>query len=122
MACHLLETGRSYEAITDTLLTRTARDLGHRWDTDEISFADVTVGISRLFRVNAAFSSMMNEIVARPGPRLLFATLPCQRHTLGLVLAAESFRRDGWNVELRLRRAHPTLQTMSRTTAQASLA
>ena len=91
-----------YAQIADGLLSQAARRLGRGWDEDGLSFGDVSMAIGQIFRLNQMFRRR-HVPLARPSGRLaLFATLPGQHHNLGLVLAAEAFRRDGWEVDLRL--------------------
>jgi methanogenic corrinoid protein MtbC1 len=93
---------QDYARIADGLLSRAARRLGQRWEEDSLSFADVSVAVAQIFRLNQAFRQR-HVPIRRGAARLgLFATLPGQPHNLGLVLAAEAFRGQGWDVELRL--------------------
>lgn len=98
----LTERRQDYAQISDGILAQTARRLGRRWEEDGLSFAEVSVGITQIFRLNQAFRQR-NVPLTRADDRLaLFATLPGQPHNLGLVLAAEAFRGEGWQVDLRL--------------------
>jgi methanogenic corrinoid protein MtbC1 len=93
---------QDYARIADGLLSRAARRLGERWENDSLSFGDVSVAVAQIFRLNQSFRQR-HVPIRRRAPRLgLFATLPGQPHNLGLVLAAEAFRGEGWDVELRL--------------------
>lgn len=94
--------GASHTLIADGLLSAAARALGRSWEDDELSFLDVSLGISTLFRVNALLRSGSHTVSTTDGPRAMFVTLPGQAHTLGIILAAEAFRRDGWEIDLRL--------------------
>jgi MerR family transcriptional regulator, light-induced transcriptional regulator len=94
---------KSYIEIADSLLAGVARSAGERWEADEVSFADVTLVVGNLLRLRRALSEA--DVVATVdgcGATALFAALPSQSHTLGLTLAAEAFRRDGWAVKLLL--------------------
>jgi methanogenic corrinoid protein MtbC1 len=94
---------KSYLEIADSLLAGVARSAGERWEADEVSFADVTMVVGNLLRLRHALSEA--DVVATVhgrGATALFAALPSQSHTLGLTLAAEAFRRDGWAVKLLL--------------------
>lgn len=94
---------KSYIEIADTLLAGVARSLGTRWEADEVSFADVTLVMGNLLRLRRALSEAdVNATADGRGATVLFAALPDQSHTLGLTLAAEAFRRDGWSVKLLL--------------------
>lgn len=94
--------GAKHTLIADGLLAAAARALGKRWEDDELSFLDVSLGISRLFRVNALLRSDSHPISTADARRAMFVTLQGQAHTLGIILAAEAFRREGWEVDLRL--------------------
>jgi methanogenic corrinoid protein MtbC1 len=91
-----------YAQIADGFLCEAARRLGRGWEEDSLSFADVTVAISQIFRLNQAFRQRHVPLRRGREQLALFATLPGQQHNLGLVLAAEAFRREGWQVDLRL--------------------
>jgi methanogenic corrinoid protein MtbC1 len=93
---------QNYAQIADGLLSQAARRLGRGWEEDTLSFADVSVAVAHIFRLNQAFRQR-NVPLVRGGETMgLFATIPGQPHNLGLVLAAEAFRGEGWKVDLRL--------------------
>jgi methanogenic corrinoid protein MtbC1 len=93
---------QSYARIADGMLSEAARRLGESWEEDKLSFAEVSVAIAQIFRLNQAFR-WRHRPMRRERERLaLFVTLPGQSHNLGLVLAAEAFRNEGWQVELHL--------------------
>lgn len=83
------------------LLAPAARELGTRWETDDIDFGTVTLGLWRIH-------SMVHELnlnspvapqggVATPG-RILIAVVPGSDHTLGALMLSEFFRRADWDV------------------------
>jgi len=94
--------GENYSHLSDGLLADAARRLGAGWDTDSLSVVDVTVAVATLMRAHAILRSEATEPDLRHRPRVLFVGLCEQAHTLGILLAAEAFRRDGWDVSLRL--------------------
>jgi methanogenic corrinoid protein MtbC1 len=93
---------QDYAQIADGLLSEAARRLGRAWEEDKLSFADVSVGISQIIRLNQQFRRRHVPLIRHPDRTAFFATLPGQAHNLGLLLAAEAFRGEGWAVELRL--------------------
>ncbi|PWK61022.1 cobalamin B12-binding domain-containing protein [Roseicyclus mahoneyensis] len=93
---------QDYAKIADGLLSRAARRLGEGWEADKLSFADVSVAIAQIFRLNQAFRQRNVPFVRGPERLGIFATIPGQPHNLGLVLAAEAFRGEGWQIDLRL--------------------
>lgn len=94
--------GDGFTCVADDLLAAAARRLGERWEDDTLSFVDVTVGVSTLFRVNACLRRDSHASAPNDERRAVFATLPGQTHTLGIILAAEAFRRSDWDVALQL--------------------
>lgn len=98
----LTDRRQDYAQVADGILAAAARRLGRGWDDDKLSFADVSVAIAQIFRLHQAFRQR-NVPLPRAAKKLgLFASLPGQPHNLGLVLAAEAFRNEGWLVDLRL--------------------
>lgn len=96
----LMDGGVTAETIYLVYLASAARQLGAWWETDHVSFFDVTVGTSRIFGIMRA----MRHHFVHPGPLprkvAVFATVPGEDHTLGVTMATDFFRKDGWDVEL----------------------
>ncbi len=103
-AVEMIETlrveGRSYEQIAEALFTETARRLGKGWEQSELSFLEVNIGISTLLRINTQIRGRFSQTGSPMEGDVLFATLPHQSHTLGIILATEAFRQSGLQVEL----------------------
>ena len=93
---------QNYSKIADGLLSEAARRLGRLWEEDSLSFADVSIAISHIFRLNQRFRQRNVPLVRGSDKLALFASIPGQPHNLGLVLAAEAFRGEGLKVDLRL--------------------
>jgi methanogenic corrinoid protein MtbC1 len=93
----LLHRGLDLETLLLHLLAPAARRLGTLWEADKIDFVDVTIGTSRLQQLLHKFS------LGRRGDdagdrRMLLIPVPGEQHTFGLVMVAELFRREGWQV------------------------
>jgi methanogenic corrinoid protein MtbC1 len=94
-----LARGVSIEALYLELLTPTARELGQLWMDDEITFADVTVGIGRLQRILRLLSPDFGPGLGDGGDgRRVLLLAPGGAHTFGVTVVAEFFRRAGWDV------------------------
>ena len=92
-----------YAQVADGLLSAAARRLGQMWQSDEISFFEVSIAVSLIFRLNHDHAQRYVPIARDATLRqAVFATLPGQAHNLGLVLAAEAFRQEDWQVALLL--------------------
>lgn len=82
------------------LFVPAARHLGEMWTNDRCSFTDVTVGLCRLQQLVHELSPAFEQEAEHRehGRRLLLTGYPGERHTFGLVLVEEFFRRAGWEV------------------------
>ena len=78
-------------------ITEAARVLGRWWLSDEIDFASVTVGSSRLHRLLYDLSPQFLAGGHAPlGATALLLAEPESQHTMGLFMVSEFFRRAGW--------------------------
>lgn len=94
--------GLRYEALVDRVFAPAARILGQKWNNSDLSFSEVSNGISTLLLVNAKLRTQTAPVPAGVPKHVLFGTLPHQAHTLGIILAAEAFRWQHWDVEMML--------------------
>jgi hypothetical protein len=74
-----------YARVADGLLSASARRLGEMWQRDELSFFEVSIAVSLIFRLNHDHAQRHVPIAREPDLRqAVFATLPGQAHNLGL--------------------------------------
>lgn len=89
--------GHPVERLFASLLAPVARQLGEMWTSDEVSFVEVTLAVSRIQRI-------LFELCEPAAPSsngtftVLLTATPGEQHTLGLHMAAETFRRAGIEV------------------------
>ncbi len=103
----LLADGMSLETVYLDLMARAARDLGKLWETDDLSFVDVTIGLSGLHLLLREFGAPSEQLAdgsrqkvsGRAMRKALLLPAPGDQHTFGLVLVAEFFRQSHWIVE-----------------------
>ena len=103
--------GTSVREIYMSFIAAAARELGRRWDRDEISFAAVTTASGRLYRIIRGLRHVLDR-TADLGPqdgRIVLALLPGDTHTLGSEMAADLLRRAGWTVDLSVGEDHDTV-------------
>ncbi|ROU03120.1 cobalamin B12-binding domain-containing protein [Histidinibacterium lentulum] len=90
------------EEVADLHVPAMARRLGLRWHRDELSFAQVTIGMSRLQRlvrdIVAEFDT--DRCVGREVGSLLLVVPEQEQHTLGAILLCGQLRRRGLSVRL----------------------
>jgi len=96
------DTGVSREEIADFYVPELSRRLGDRWCEDSLSFAEVTIGVSRL-------QSLLRDLgpewrsdchAGKDGATALIIVAVDNYHTLGAMLLAGRLRRRGLSVRL----------------------
>lgn len=96
----MIDSGTSVEAVYLGMLGPAARRLGEMWEADTVDFTQVTIALWRLqeimYDLHAAF--LDDAIPAVQVRRILIAPSPGSRHTFGMLMVAEFFRRAGWAV------------------------
>lgn len=95
----LVDAGLTVEEICLDHLAPAARRLGEWWEDDRLPFTEVALATARI-------QSMLRRIPAasaarRGGSRgAVFCAVPGEQHTLGVMMAADLFRRHAWDVSL----------------------
>jgi MerR family transcriptional regulator, light-induced transcriptional regulator len=95
----LTSQGTSTDLIFLNLLAPAARLLGEMWEADTTDFANVTLGVSRLHRIlrHLGENDPDGDRATTSGT-ILLTTIPGEQHSFGMAMAAEFFRRDGWDI------------------------
>jgi len=90
-------------------LAASARILGEKWESDELSFSQVTVGTGRIFAIMRSLRHLFEPKVTSLDKTAIFASVPGEDHTLGVNMAADFFRKDGWEIALKVGLDHDQL-------------
>jgi len=97
----LASSGATPASLYLGIVTRAAQRLGELWDEDRCDFSQVTISLGRLQQIVRALSpgfqagSVSQSALA---DTVLLLPAPGEQHTLGLVILAEFFRREGWHI------------------------
>ena len=85
-------------------ISSAARRLGERWDDDELSFLEVTIGTGHLYALMRALRAENGPLPRVPNSRraAMFATVPGEDHGIGITVAAEVFREKDWEIDLQI--------------------
>ena len=115
--------GDSVQTIYLSCIAAAARELGRRWDEDEISFATVTMASGRLYRIIRGLRHVLDRtgVDTPDDDRILLALLPGDTHTLASEMAADIFRRAGWDVDLSVGERHDAVIARAETTRFAAI-
>lgn len=94
--------GTSLEDLYLVYLVEAARTLGVWWEEDRISLVDVTVGTGRIYAIMRGLSPLFPLPPPNGQKAALFTAVPGETHTLGVKMAADLFRTNGWDIDLRI--------------------
>lgn len=92
--------GTPVESLYLDYLAAAARRLGDLWTEDRVSFADVTLGTARIYGILRTIDTPLDRAWPGAQPLGLFVSVPGEAHVLGIRMAADLFRRQGWEIEL----------------------
>ncbi|MDX8352171.1 cobalamin B12-binding domain-containing protein [Cognatiyoonia sp. IB215182] len=101
--------GASIEAIYLTYLAGAARMLGLWWDNDLATFSEVTLGTSRMYAIMRAIRRQIALPTTTASKSAIFTIAPGETHTLGIRMATDLFRKDGWRIDLQIEGDHDAL-------------
>lgn len=92
-------------------LAGAARRLGERWDADTASSLEVTIGAGRIYGIMRGLRQVFvyDQVIHPDQVRALFAATPGETHSLGVTMAADYFRRRGWQIDLQVGLGHDEL-------------
>lgn len=96
----LRASGLPFDDLYLDVIAGAARLLGQQWHDDEVSFADVTIGVLALQRLlHVLDPAFCGEPTRRhPQRRMLLAARPGETHGFALDLLSAFLRRAGWEV------------------------
>lgn len=107
--------GVQVEAVYLGYVAGAARRLGEMWDNDEVSFINVTLACGKLYRIIRGLRHVIAPGILddRDEWPAMFALVPGETHTLGIEIATDIFRREGWDVDMMVGLDHDMLVDQS---------
>lgn len=106
---HLRHDGTKTEDIYLIYMARAARMLGDMWDDNKIDFVTVTLGTGRLLAIMRGMRPLFETPLRVHGKNAIFASVPGENHTIGVRMATDIFRKDGWEIDLKVGLDHNSL-------------
>lgn len=100
---------KDIEVVFLLYLASAARLLGEWWNTESVNFVEVAMGASRIYSIMRTSNHLFFPKGKFSQKSTVFASAPNETHTLGVRMAADLFRKDGWYINLMLRRSHDDL-------------
>jgi methanogenic corrinoid protein MtbC1 len=101
--------GTGAEVIYLKHLAAAARMLGEWWSEDRVNFTQVTFASGRMFAIMRSMSHLFEPVTSVQHKQALFASVPGEDHTMGVRMAADLFRKDGWDIDLQVGLDHDAL-------------
>lgn len=101
--------GATFEALYLNYLARAALMLGNWWEEDRASFVEVTLGTSRMYAIMRALRRQLPAVGLIANKEAVFAAVPGEEHLVGIRMAADLFRKDGWDITLLIGKTHDEL-------------
>ena len=82
------------------LIPEIARKLGKHWEEDSLSFAEVSIGVSKLERViyKLDYLFQANQLERQQNKSILISGCPGSQHSLGTLIFANFLTFTGWQV------------------------
>ncbi len=103
--------GADVEAVYHSYIAEAVRLLGERWERDDASISQVVIGSGRVYLIlrglRSIYASARMKFAGEP--MAAFALVPGEQHSLGVVMAADHFRRHGWAIDLKVGMDHDAM-------------
>lgn len=76
--------------------------LGEMWENDDVSFMQVSMAAGRILSIMRYLRRELpiRHATERPGHLALFANDPGEGHVIGVTMAADLFREQGWDIDV----------------------
>jgi len=96
----LRESGVSRHSVYLGLFAPVAKHLGEAWESDDLNFVDVSIGLGRLQTLLNRLSLDDDAVIPTTDSqhRIVLAAAPGDQHGFGLQMVTEFFRMAGWEV------------------------
>lgn len=94
--------GMSADMICLGYIAGAARLLGEWWEEDRVGFVEMTLAASRMYALMRGLRDVFPPLAddGSAPTRVCFVSTPGETHTLGVTMAADVFRRRGWQIDL----------------------
>ncbi|MFW5641600.1 MAG: cobalamin B12-binding domain-containing protein [Roseicyclus sp.] len=109
MVADLMDAGLSVADVCLDHLAPAARCLGEWWEADRLPFTEVTMATARIQAMLRRMPIGRGALRTGGVRGAVFCAVPGEQHTLGVMMAADLFRRDGWDVSLFVGLGHDDL-------------
>lgn len=103
--------GLTLDVLYGRYLAPAAARLGKMWDESRLTFVEVSNGVARIFELIRMLRDQLPPPRITRAEPVLFASVPGDRHGVGVEMAAELFRQHGWDVQLMIGATHDAIMS-----------
>ncbi|MCC1491026.1 B12-binding domain-containing protein [Cognatishimia sp. F0-27] len=103
--------GVTLDVLYSRYLAAASVRMGMLWDENRLTFAQVSFGVGRIFELVRMLREALPPTRITHAESVLFSMVPGERHGLGVEMAAELFRQNGWDVQLLIDATHDEIMT-----------
>ena len=94
----LARSGVPLDSLLHDLIAPAACRLGEYWHADSVDFVEVALAMTRIIGIVRGLGAEAVRDIAPDAPLALITTPTVERHALGSLIVAQSFRGAGWRV------------------------
>lgn len=94
----LSQSGMRLDSLLHDLIAPAACRLGEYWHADSVDFVEVALAMTRLIAIVRGLGAEAAREAAVDAPLAVIGTPAIERHALGSLIVAQSFRGAGWRV------------------------
>ncbi len=105
----LIARGSALNTIYLGYIAAAAIRLGERWENDTSTFVEMTVASGRMYSIMRNIRRFIAPPVVVGDRHAFFSAVPGECHTLGVTMAADMFRRRGWQIDTAIGKTHDEL-------------
>ena len=96
----LLSQGASFNTVYLGYIAAAAIRLGQRWEDDTSTFVEMTVASGRMYSIMRNLRRNIPPAQPNNPKHAIFSAIPGEKHILGVTMAADLFRRRGWDIDV----------------------
>ncbi len=109
MIATALDQGVPVETLYLGHLAPAAQRLGEWWEKDDVSYSVVMLAAARIYAIMLGLRRSMTTPYGAGKRAAVFASVPGDTHTLGVIMASDLLRNKGWDIDLKVGRTHEAL-------------
>ncbi|MFP7672052.1 B12-binding domain-containing protein [Marivita sp. S0852] len=96
------DAGMSHQDLCVSYIAAAARQLGEWWNDDVVSFGEMSIAAGRMLNFLRDLRDLSPPVKQRGSREAMFTTVPGEQHILGVTMATDLMRGQGWKIDLKI--------------------